>query len=250
MRSDFLFSETGKNALMETGSLALQTLIYGFGFVPHRHQTVRSRELHTVVFVHGLAANRASLFPVQAYLRARGFKRQHSVSYTTVGSIEAMAVQLKQRIDEQVKGGRIDLVCHSLGGLVARTYLQMLGGDRRVSRVVTLGTPHLGTHATAYLPTPMVRQMTPDSPFLTYLNSLPAPEVEFTSLGANADAIVLPTRNARAPFGDYEGFDSLGHTSMLLSPSVLRRVGLALGPCEERLRTLQVPPVLDGVVAG
>ena len=238
MRSDFTFSRSSTHALLEAGSLAVQTLMFGFGFVPHRHEPRRARDQHTVVFVHGLAANRASLFPVQAFLRAHGYDRQHSMSYPTVGSIESMAVQLKERIDRDVKGGRIDLVCHSLGGLVARTYLQMLGGDRRVERVVTLATPHLGTHATAYLPTPVVRQMTPGSPFLAYLNDLPAPDVEFTSIGAGADILVIPADNAQAPFGTYERFETVGHTGLLLSPGVLGRVYEALGPCEERLNVL------------
>ena len=243
-RIDFAFSETGKHALLEAGSLALQSLIFGFGYVPHQHKTVRDPNLHTVVFVHGLAATRASLFPVQAYLRAQGYTRQHSMNYQTSGSIESLALALKKRIDGEIKGGRIDLVCHSLGGLVARSYLQQLGGDRRISRVVTLATPHGGTHATAYLPTPMVRQMTPGSSFLRHLDSLPAPDVAFTSIGAAADAIVLPVENARAPFGEYAQYDTVGHTGLLLSPAVLRRVHSALGPCEESLR--QLPSALSG----
>jgi len=236
MRSDFDASQTGVNFLREAGSLALQSALFGFGFLPSRHAPVRSRELHTVVFVHGLAANRASMFPLQAYLAWRGFRRQLSLSYPTTGSIEACALHLKRQIDEQVKGGRIDLVCHSMGGLVARFYLQQLDGARRVDRVVTLATPHLGTHATAWMPLPLVRQMAPDAPFLAHLNGLPPPEgVQFTSFGAGADLLVLPPENARAPFGEYRHVDAMGHTAILLSPQVLSQVFDALGPCEDGL---------------
>lgn len=230
MRSDYRFGSTRDNALTEGASLALQTLLFPFAYVPSRHETKRARELHTVVFVHGLAANRASVFPLQTYLYARGFKRQYSYSYSTTGSIEQCAMELKERMDRDIKGGRIDIVAHSLGGLVSRFYLQALGGDRRVSRLVTLGTPHRGTHATAYMPTPLVRQMSPESSFIRHLNALPDPDCLVTSIGVQGDAIVLPPSASQAPFGNYHHFDGLGHTAMMLSPSVLRRVQSGLGP--------------------
>lgn len=233
MRSDYSFRQTRDNALLEAASLGVQSLLFPFAFVPSRHVPTRRADLHTVVFVHGLAANRASLYPLQAWLFARGHRRQYSFSYRTSGSIERCALELKRRLDRDVRGGRIDIVAHSMGGLVARTYLQALGGDRRVSRLVTLATPHAGTHATAYLPTPLVRQMSPGSPFLAHLDALPAPRCAVTSIGCEGDAIVLPPRASRAPFGDYHHVDGLGHTALLLSPAVLRRVSAALGPCVE-----------------
>ncbi len=40
---------------------------------------------------------------------------------------------------------KVDLVAHSMGGLVACEYLSAHGGDRRIGKVVTLGTPYLGS---------------------------------------------------------------------------------------------------------
>lgn len=240
MRSDYSFQSIRNNTLAEAGSLALQTLLFPFAYLPNRHETKQAKELHTVVFVHGLAANRASVYPLQTYLYAQGHRRQYSFSYATTGSIEKLALDLKRRIDHEIKGGRIDIVAHSLGGLVSRFYLQALGGDRRVSRLVTLGTPHRGTHATAYLPTPLVRQMTPGSPLLTYLDSLPEPDCLTTSIGVEGDAIVLPPSASQAPFGQYHQFEGLGHTAMMLSPAVLRSVHNAVGPnLETRIFTAE-----------
>lgn len=238
MRSDFDACQTGSNFAVETLSMALQTLLFPFAYMPAGHVPVRDRRLHTVVFVHGLGANRASLYPVQTYLYARGHRRQYSASYRTAGSIEKLALDLKRRIDANVRGGRIDIVAHSLGGLVSRYYLQALGGDRRVDRFVTLGTPHQGTHATTYLPTPLVRQMTPGSPFLQHLDALPPPRCQVMSLGVDGDAIILPPTACRAPFGTYHHLPGLGHTAMLCSPRVLRRVFHALGPSIESPRLL------------
>jgi triacylglycerol esterase/lipase EstA (alpha/beta hydrolase family) len=46
-----------------------------------------------------------------------------------------------------------------MGGLVARYYVQRLGGDERVHTLVTLGTPHAGTRWARALPHPVVRQL-------------------------------------------------------------------------------------------
>ena len=57
------------------------------------------------------------------------------------------ALLLKQKIDE-VKGicqcEKVDLVAHSMGGLVARQYIQSDDYDQDVDQLIFLGTPHLG----------------------------------------------------------------------------------------------------------
>lgn len=58
------------------------------------------------------------------------------------------AVLLKQKIDE-VKGicgcDKVDLVAHSMGGLVARQYIQSDAYEQDVDQLIFLGTPHLGS---------------------------------------------------------------------------------------------------------
>jgi pimeloyl-ACP methyl ester carboxylesterase len=203
--------------------------LFGFGFIPSRHRPERRKDIRTIVLLHGLGANRASLLPLMLYLRLRGHRRQYAFNYRTRGSIEALAIELKQRLARQVRGGRIDLVCHSLGGLVARTYLQVLDGHRRVDRLITLATPHDGTHASAYVPTPLVSQVKPGGPFLSYLNGLPPPPgVKCCSFAAARDLIVLPPESALAPFGETRMFEGLGHLDILLSPKVFGAVAEAL----------------------
>jgi pimeloyl-ACP methyl ester carboxylesterase len=222
--------------VQEAISWAAHGILYGFGYIPSRHRPERARDIRTLVFVHGLGANRASFFPMQGFLRLLGHQRQYSFNYPTRGSIEAMALHLARRLARDVRGGRIDLVCHSLGGLVARYYLQELGGDRRVDRLITLGTPHHGTLAAVYLPTAVVSQLWPESAFLRRLNRLPAPRgVRAVSFAAGRDILILPRESALAPFGATGTFPELGHLDMLLSPRVFVAVHAALAePSEGR----------------
>ncbi|MBI4079809.1 hypothetical protein HY414_01090 [Candidatus Kaiserbacteria bacterium] len=57
------------------------------------------------------------------------------------------AMELKEKIDE-VKGicgcDKVDLVAHSMGGLVARQYIQSDAYEHDVDQLIFLGTPHLG----------------------------------------------------------------------------------------------------------
>ncbi len=219
-----------RSAMLREGLSALaHGLLLPFGLRRHAHEPERRRDLRTLVLVHGLAANRSGFFPLQAYLRARGHGRQYAVNYRSAGSLEALALRLKREIDSNVRGGRIDMIAHSMGGLVARFYLQQLGGARRVDRLITLGTPHRGTHAANFVPSALVRQLLPDGPFIRHLNALPRPEnVEVTSIVAGRDLLIQPVDSARCPFGESLHFDELGHLELLFRPRVIQRIGSIL----------------------
>ncbi|MDP2342624.1 MAG: alpha/beta fold hydrolase [Deltaproteobacteria bacterium] len=230
MHSDFDPARMRRNVLREVLGSVAHGVLYPFGYLPRRHQPLRAKDIDTVVFVHGLAANRACLFPLQLWLSRAGYGRQLSFNYSTSGSVEKMALHLKREIDDNVRGGRIHVVAHSLGGLVTRYYVQALDGDRRVSAVVTLGTPHGGTYPSVYAPSAMLQQLRPDGAFLKHLTSLPPPaHTRFTSIGARSDHLVVPSEHAFAPFGERVPlFEDLGHSTLLLSPSVFRAVQAAL----------------------
>ena len=56
------------------------------------------------------------------------------------------ARKLKETLESPPLAGRqVDILAHSMGGLVARIYIQELGGAARVKRLLTMGTPHLGS---------------------------------------------------------------------------------------------------------
>ncbi len=195
----------------------------------------RRADLRTVVFVHGLAGSGAGFWPMRLWLRACGIDRQLAYDYPTVGlrrrtgTVEAMAITLDREIDARVRGGRIDIVAHSMGGLVARTWIQLLGGHRRVDRLITLATPHGGTESAAWLPSAVGVQLRPGSELLRRLDDAPVPaHVHATSIVAGGDTVVRPLASARAPWGTHVELADLGHTSMLMAPRVFAAVHDAL----------------------
>ena len=224
MASDYDPKAERDRLILEAVAYATHGLLFGFGFLPSRHRPKRAREIRTLVFVHGLGATRASFFPMQGYLGLLRHTRQLSFNYRAAAGIEAAAIELKRRIDRDVRGGRIDLIGHSIGGLVARFYLQQLGGQRRVDRLITIGAPHQGTHASVYVPTRAVSDLHPGCSFLRKLDALPPPDVRCLSIALGRDLMVLPAENAHAPFGERLTFDDLGHLDALLSPRVFNAV--------------------------
>ena len=116
---------------------------------------------------------------MRRHLVRRGFSSIHTFSYSPLTldvrrTAERMGREIEQ-ICEASGSDQIHVIGHSLGGLIARYYVQRLGGDIRVRTLVTLGTPHSGTRvvplANAH---PIVRQMRPGSALLEELTR-PAP---------------------------------------------------------------------------
>jgi pimeloyl-ACP methyl ester carboxylesterase len=205
-------------------AFAAQGLLFPFGLARSRRRTARRAQQRTVVMVHGYLANHATLLPLSAYLKWRGVGAVHHFDYRSSDGIERAAIALREYLRRTVRGGRIDLVCHSLGGLVARVYVQELGGARRVDRIVTLGTPHRGTYSAYWVASRVGREVRPDSRLLARLEAsrAQAGSVKFTSVVAGSDNIIVP--RVFSADEDVVHVPALGHVGMLFSPTVFRTV--------------------------
>lgn len=234
---------TWRLVAQEVAACVAAGLLMPFGIRSSQRRTPRRREQRTVVLVHGYLANRSTLFPLAAYLRLRGVEQLQSFNYESSAGVERAAIALREYLRRHVRGGRIDLVCHSLGGLVARVYIQQLGGHRRVDRCITLGTPHRGTYNSYWLWSRVGRELRPDSRLLARLRASRsrAAGVRFVSLIAGSDNLVVPR-----VFAKHERrvlVSDVGHVSMLFSPTVLGLVARHLGSARARRPA-------DGVVLG
>lgn len=225
---------TWRLVAQEAAAFVAAGLLMPFGIRKSQRRTPRRRDQRTVVLVHGYLANRSTLFPLAAYLRLRGVKQILTFNYESAAGVERAARALREYLRRHVRGGRIDLVCHSLGGLVARVYIQELGGARRVDRCITLGTPHRGTYNSYWLWSRVGGELRPDSRLLVRLRASRsgASGVRFVSLIAGSDNLVVPR-----VFAKHERkvvVRDVGHVSMLFSPTVLALVERHLGAGRRR----------------
>jgi triacylglycerol lipase len=224
---DFPPSERSASRLIcgELLAVAASSLLFPFGIAASSKRTPRREKQRTVVLVHGYLGNRSAFYPLSAYLKARGVGPLLSFSYSGAHGVEGAALQLREALRRRIRGGRIDLVCHSLGGLVARAWLQLLGGARRVDRCIMLGSPQRGTYNAYWLASRVGRELRPDSPLIDRLHSTrgSASAVRFSSIVAGSDNIVIPRVFCTAD-EDVVRVPDVGHLGLLFSPTVFRAV--------------------------
>jgi pimeloyl-ACP methyl ester carboxylesterase len=102
-----------------------------------------------IVFVHGYMQNRIDFVYLARILARSGLGPMYGFNYPWFSSIPKNAARLAafvRRVCEETNREAVDLVCHSLGGLVA---MEMMRGEAdrarlRVRRCVTIASPHGG----------------------------------------------------------------------------------------------------------
>ncbi|KAF1046194.1 esterase/lipase family protein [Xylophilus sp.] len=180
-----------------------------------------------VVLVHGFVCNRAFWNPWLRALRARGqvvvapsLEPPFAAIDDFVPTLDAAVRQV-----EAATGLPPVLVCHSMGGLVARAWLHAVpGAGARVHHVVTLGTPHRGTWLARFGHAPSGSQMRPDGDWLRRLAAAEPPErtARFTCWYSNCDNIVFPASTATLPGADNRFVADVAHVQMVFHPPVVR----------------------------
>lgn len=187
-----------------------------------------------VILLHGLGASSHALAPLAHYLE-RELKRPiirlrlGRRLPLHLGDVRRTAKRVQEEIERLAQTGGfayVDVVGHSLGGLVATYFLKALDRGRLVRRVITLGTPHRGTPIALLgaclfgAVSRAVWQMIPGSPLLRELALRPVPVgSEIIALGSDSDRLV-PPRSSRPPSDTRvrcAALAGLGHVEFLTS---------------------------------
>jgi pimeloyl-ACP methyl ester carboxylesterase len=233
-------------ALVELGACMLLLpfwplwLVIGASYeATHEGDGVARGRRHPVILLHGFAMNRTNWIFLGRRLARRGIGPLYGTSYFSPQSVRRSAQQLARFIEgvrarEQCE--QVDIVAHSLGGVVARYYVQRLGGDARVHTLCTLGTPHAGTYAANLFSRGLmlgaVRQLRPGSDLMRELAE-PAPgcRTRFVAFWSDLDQLIVPQRSA-----------SIDHPDLTVRNVALRGVGhMSLpihGPVVHEITTL------------
>ncbi|MEU8683265.1 alpha/beta fold hydrolase [Streptomyces sp. NPDC048611] len=195
-----------------------------------------------VLLLHGFIDNRSVFLLLRRSLHRHGWRHVEALNYSPLTCDLRKAAELLGRHVEELRSRtghrRVDLVGHSLGGLIARYYVQRLGGDSRVRTVVTLGTPHSGTRIAPLMSAhPLVRQMRPDSEVIAEL-SLPAPNcrTQFVAFWSEEDQVMVPATTARISHPDLIAYSvhvaGVGHLALPVNGTVAAGIREALTSAE------------------
>jgi pimeloyl-ACP methyl ester carboxylesterase len=238
-----------KGLLREAKGIGTHILHYPTGVMKTRVRPYSNGNGHTidrihdtpVALVHGYFHNRSGFDYLSAELRRRGFRWIHGMNYNPLGhSVPDLAERFGRYVDDlrRVSGAnRVHIVGHSLGGVLARWYVEQLGGHKVVDTCVTIGTPHSGTYA-AYLGIGQAaKDMRPGSGVMQALDSsLRRSRVKYVNLYSDLDMLIVPSSSGLLPEQrnvHNHLIDDLGHTSLLLSDVLVDQLCVHLEKIEQ-----------------
>ena len=170
-----------------------------------------------VVLVHGFLATAGVFRPLRVRLERDAAARVASFSHAPGLGVRRIAQQLAGLIDRIPHGTRIHLVGHSLGGVVARWYVQEMGGDARVAQTIAMATPFGGARLAERLKLFVGNDLHAASDVLTRLRAggERTKHVPHLSIAGADDRMVSPPERARFPESELVVLEGRGHNQLL-----------------------------------
>jgi hypothetical protein len=120
---------------------------------------------------------------------------------------------------------KIDILAECTGGVIARHYVQSLGGDAYVSRLVTFVSPQNGVAKAPWAASiagwPALYDLSPGSEFLTAVNSK-TPNVPMTSIYTCSDEYIRPYQTSIVEGATNIGLcdEFVGHFQTFYDPDI------------------------------
>lgn len=186
-----------------------------------------------IVFVPGYLDFEFYFARLKSKLEGKGRSTHYLSIFPNIGDIRTAAVALKALVADVKKrtgAKQVDVVAHSMGGLITRYYIKYMEGERDIERLVTLATPHHGTLVSFASPTQGAKQMHPGSDFLKALNAddeTPG-RIRYTSIRGGLDEIVIPHSSPILEGAENHYSRYAMHGTIFINPTALRYLEAAL----------------------
>ncbi|MBI4738667.1 alpha/beta fold hydrolase [Candidatus Woesearchaeota archaeon] len=219
---------------------------------------VACHEFNPIRTLHGWGQTSAAQSDLELALQREGFPYVRKGCYNPFSYIDANLEYLDKKVNEDLErtrpaSGKVDLIGHSLGGILAKRYSQK--HPDKVQRVFQLGAPNHGTFAAVLgyasfvgmvpplkqvlakfrvcLDGSSALQMTPHHPFLREINdirNLPR-AVEFYSICTEYDEVMVGVHNtehcnvgANVNVERDLGVPHVGHLGLIHDPRALHAI--------------------------
>jgi triacylglycerol lipase len=217
-----------RTTLTEWGMSMAVSAVRPVGFFPL--PGARGRGPRPIIMIHGYAMNRANFVPLAFRLARVGLGPIVGFEYWTLGRVAAGARQLAwfvEQVQSLTGSPQVDIIGHSMGGVVARYFVQLLGGDGAVANLITLGSPHVGTSVSEFGIGHPTRELLVGSTLVQRLAAAAPPrDTRVTMIFSHADALVPASTQDALQIARSERivYDDIGHVSMLGSRRVARDI--------------------------
>lgn len=190
-----------------------------------------------VVFVHGFSGNATNWTTAMTVFKAGGYSGNQlfAFEYNSYGDNRTNAAALSTYVGKvlaQTGAAKVDIVNHSMGGLVSLWYLKQLGGAAKVSHLASIAGANHGTNiAATCLIFTTCQQMYPGSSFINTLTS--GDETPGSTLYAtwysSCDGVILPYTSTRLSGATNNLISCQSHNGFLTDTAVLTAIRTFLG---------------------
>ncbi len=233
-------STVGQDLLGTTDGLAyLRGLARGNRVTRQTQFTKLDPDAPPILLIHGFLGTRGSMYLLEKRLRDDGFMViSFNIGAVNTRDIRRSAFLIRTKVERILADSpwqKIDILGHSMGGLIGLYYAKKLGGASRIRKLIMMGTPARGTWvalagiATLGLWSTSSWQLLPRSRFLDELAAGPMPpDLDVYTLAAARDWVV-PLKSTRVP-GTTAVTVPLGHASLVVSDDVYQRLSSILRP--------------------
>ena len=182
-----------------------------------------------LIFVHGLGGHPGNHLALRCHLGLSGRRRIYTVDLGKGTPLTEAAREVSQAVERVVAANglrpdeQVDLIAHSMGGLVCRLAVASDTTRARVATIVTMGSPHRGTLMARLVGPTAARtqELRVESLTITTLNAqLPWPSdwPRLVSLWSPNDVLIMPEAQAEVPGADNRRCDGFTHFTWLLEP--------------------------------
>ncbi len=192
-----------------------------------------------VLFVHGHGGDPWRFDQMRLALEKDGYATYTMAFPSMEEDMEWLAWWIKARVKEIKRdhGAReVDIVAHSMGGLISRAYIRYLEGGQHVPRVITFESPHHGLLVAAIpllsrimISENLRRQVAAGSPFFDRLNAMDETpgDVRYTSIISKNDQYIS-VKSAHLEGASNYVISGPNHTTSMWDPVVTALVKAAL----------------------
>ena len=186
-----------------------------------------------VLLLHGIGCNAGVWTDMRAFLAREGIAPVYAMSYgPPFIPIATTAPQIAEKIyqiERDTGASQVVIVAHSMGGLVARSYLRAFGPSH-VRRLVTIGTPYAGSKHAWLMSGASLADTRPGSPYLASLANPVDDEqaVPTVSIWSWHDTMVTPQDSPRLPYGENVVLAKVAHNALISDQGVQRLVAIEI----------------------
>jgi triacylglycerol lipase len=185
-----------------------------------------------IIFVHGLYHNHTAWYLYIRWFHRWGWRHMKAVNlrgkFRSIHEFARILAEEVEKVMAESQSDQVDLVGHSMGGLVIRSYLTEDSAQAKIRRVVTLGSPHGGSKMAVLGLGQAAKEMIPGSAFLQSLNQgVQVPQGgRFYSIYTIVDNMVLPNESTKLAWDEAKNLEAriVDHIGLLFCKHTARVV--------------------------